>query len=239
MVVRSIGSKAPRRGGIEVVADGRPDRFDKVIFTGPVNVLEKVADGRLIAVEDSGHSVEYLGVMCMALVTRKPLTDFYVLNIADDRIPFTGVVGMSSILDPEETAGTYLTYLPKYVLSTDEELRRPENELREDFLAGLRIMFPDLKDEDIVSDRVHRAVKVQPLQVLDFSSMIPKTATTHPDFYVHNTAQFVNNTLNNNAVIQAVDAFMEEYGSQFGIRQGDELEKGKATALQGFEDGDR
>ena len=91
-------------------------------------------------------------------------------------------------------------------------------------------MFPDLTDEDIVSDRVHRAVKVQPLQVLDFSNMIPKATTMHPDFYVHNTAQFVNNTLNNNAVIQAVDAFMDEYGSHFGTRQGDELEHGKAAA---------
>ena len=27
----------------------------------------------------------------------------------------------------EETAGHHLTYLPKYVLSTDEELRRPES----------------------------------------------------------------------------------------------------------------
>ncbi len=207
-------------GGIEVVADGQLERFDKVIFTGPVNVLEKVADSDLIAIEDSGHEVEYLGVLCMALVTKRPLTDFYILNIADDRIPFTGVVGMSNILESEETAGHHLTYLPKYVLSTDEELRRPESELREEFLAGLRLMFPDLTDDDIVSDRVHRAIKVQPLQVLEFSEIIPKTKTSNPDFYVHNTAQFVNNTLNNNAVIEAVDAFMESYGSQFSIAEG-------------------
>jgi len=221
---------AKQGSGIDIVADGQLERFDKVIFTGPVNVLEKVADKGLTAVEDSGHKVEYLGVMCMALVTRKPLTDFYILNIADDRIPFTGVVGMSNILDSQETAGLHLTYLPKYVLSTDEELRRPERELREEFLAGLRLMFPDLTDDDIVSDRVHRAVKVQPLQVLGFSELIPKTATRHPDFYVHNTAQFVNNTLNNNAVIQAVDAFMEKYGSQFEGIAGDKRQNGKVAA---------
>jgi protoporphyrinogen oxidase len=205
----------PDKAGIDVVTDTNTEDFDKVIFTGPVNILQKVAHESLVAVEESGRNVEYLGVLCMALVTRKPLSEFYVLNIADRRIPFTGVVGMSNILDSKETAGLHLTYLPKYVLSTDDELRRPEDELREEFLQGLRIMFPDLADEDIVSDRIHRAFKVQPLQVLDFSKLIPKSSTRHPDFFIHNTAQFVNNTLNNNEVIRAVDAFLDEHGPCF------------------------
>jgi protoporphyrinogen oxidase len=201
--------------GIEIATDKGTERFDKVIFTGPVNILQKVADESLVALEESGHEVEYLGVLCMALVTKRPLTKFYILNIADQRIPFTGVVGVSNILDDDETAGMHLSYLPKYVLSTDAELRRPEEELQAEFLHGLRIMFPDLEDDDIVSCRIHRAFKVQPLQVLNFSQHIPKSATRHPDFFVHNTAQFVNNTLNNNEVIRAVDAFLAQFGDQF------------------------
>ncbi len=201
--------------GIDIVTESRSEHFDKVIFTGPVNILQQVADPSLVAVEDSGQEVEYLGVLCMALVTRKPLTEFYILNIADRRIPFTGVVGMSNILDSDETADMHLTYLPKYVLSTDAELRRPEEDLEREFLEGLRLMFPDLRDEDIVSSRIHRAFKVQPLQVLDFSERIPKSATRHQDFFVHNTAQFVNNTLNNNEVIRAVDAFLDKHGDCF------------------------
>ena len=201
--------------GVDIVSGDAAERFDKVIFTGPVNILEKVADESLVSVDGGGRGVEYLGVLCMALVTRKPLTEFYILNVADSRIPFTGVVGMSNILEPEETNGLHLTYLPKYVLSTDDELKRPEDELRKEFLDGLRIMFPDLTDDDIVSDRIHRAIKVQPLQVINFSNLIPKSETLHPDLFIHNTAQFVNNTLNNNEVIRAVDAFLELHGARF------------------------
>lgn len=205
----------PSQSGIAIsTPDGDLD-FDKVIFTGPVNVLEKVADRSLVSVEQSGRDVEYLGVQCMALVTRKPLTPFYVLNVADDRIPFTGVIGMSSIVDTEETGGHYLTYLPKYMLSTDPRMQQPDDELRREFLDGLRLIYPDLVDDDIVSAEVYRAIKVQPLQVLDFSSIIPTTETNHPDFYVVNTAQFVKNTLNNNEVIRAVNKFMHDYGEQF------------------------
>ena len=217
--VEKIEATAGGRG-VDVVTDAGREHFDKVIFTGPVNVLQSVADSSLVALEESGHEVEYLGVLCMALVTKKPLTEFYILNIADKRIPFTGVVGVSNILDDDETAGLHLSYLPKYVLSTDAELKRPEDELREEFLQGLRLMFPDLEDDDIVSCRIHRAFKVQPLQVLNFSSYIPKSKTLHPDFFVHNTAQFVNNTLNNNEVIRAVDAFLDTHGDQFADGQG-------------------
>ena len=217
--VEKIEATAGGRG-VDVVTNTGREHFDKVIFTGPVNVLQSVADNSLVALEESGHEVEYLGVLCMALVTKKPLTEFYILNIADKRIPFTGVVGVSNILDDDETAGLHLSYLPKYVLSTDAELKRPEDELREEFLQGLRLMFPDLDDDDIVSCRIHRAFKVQPLQVLNFSSYIPKSKTLHPDFFVHNTAQFVNNTLNNNEVIRAVDAFLDTHGDQFADGQG-------------------
>lgn len=212
------GIEASSTGGIRVVHDRGEDVFDKVVFTGPVNVLHRVAGEELVSVEISGHRVEYLGVQCMALVTRRPLTPFYILNIADDRIPFTGVVGMSNIVDSDETNGLCLTYLPKYLLSTDPEMERPEEELREEFLRGLRLIFPNLGDDDIVSCRIHRAHKVQPLQVLGFSDLIPRSVTNHPDFLVLNTAQFVNNTLNNNEVIRAVDMFVERYRDNLDSR---------------------
>lgn len=209
VTVKNVRPAADR--GIEISTDRGTEQFDKVIFTGPVNILQQVVDPVLVDVRHSGKDVEYLGVLCMALVTKVPLTPFYVLNIADEQVPFTGVIGMSTVVDTEETAGQYLTYLPKYMLSTDDEMRRPEEQVREDFLRGLRIIYPDLDDADIVSARVYRAIKVQPLQVLDFSEIVPKTQTRHQDFFVLNTAQFVNNTLNNNEVIRAVDSFVDEY----------------------------
>jgi len=206
-------------GGINISHGDNAEHFDKVVFTGPVNMLQKVVDSDLVDVQFSGKDVEYLGVVCMALVTKVPLTPFYVLNVADDRVPFTGVIGMSSVVDTEETAGLYLTYLPKYMLSTDAGMRQPEEEVREEFLNGLRIMYPDFDNEDIVSARVYRAVKVQPLQVMGFSEIVPKSETLHPDFFVLNTAQFVNNTLNNNDVVRAVNSFVDRHSDKFTQEQ--------------------
>ncbi len=202
-------------GGIHVRVDGQTEKFDKVIFTGPVSVLRQVADPALVAMNESGRDVEYLGVICMVLGTRRAFTPYYVLNIGDERIPFTGVIGMSTVVDPAETNGLHVTYLPKYVLSDDPLLRAPDEEIRERFLAGLREMYPDFDQADIETLHINRAIKVQPLQVIDYSQLVPQPRTLHGDFYVLNTAQFVNNTLNNNEVIRTVNSFFDDYGTHF------------------------
>ena len=201
-------------GGIEVTAGGRTETFDKVIFTGPVNVLRAVADPALVQVPTQGD-VEYLGVVCMALVTRKPFCPYYILNIADERIPFTGVIGMSSLVDAGETAGLYLTYLPKYVLSNDAILKRPDEDLKREFMRGFRSMFPDFPESEIAGIHINRAVKVQPLQVIGYSGLVQPPRTRHTDFYVVNTAQFSSNTLNNNEVIRSVNAFLGQFEPEF------------------------
>jgi protoporphyrinogen oxidase len=197
--------------GLWVEHGQNKDHFDKVIFTSPVNVLRKVAASELMKVANGNGTVEYLGVICLVLVTRKPLVPYYVVNIADERIPFTGVIGMSNVVAQEETAGRHLTYLPRYVLSDDPLLKRSDEELRTQFLEGLNLMFPNLKVEEIEGVHINRAIKVQPLQVLNYSHLVPQVATKHEDFFVLNTSQFVNGTLNNNEVIRAVDEFLQTY----------------------------
>jgi protoporphyrinogen oxidase len=206
--------RARDTGGIEIVAAGETEVFDKVIFTGPVNAMRSVVDPLLVQVPPQGD-IEYLGVICMVLVTSKPLVPYYILNIADESIPFTGIIGMSSLVAAEETSGLVLTYLPKYLLSDDPMLRRPDDELKEMFMQGFRRMFPDFDHRDIVSVHINRALKVQPLQVLDYSARVQTPRTRHQDFYVVNTAQFVSNTLNNNEVIRTVNAFLQQFGAEF------------------------
>jgi protoporphyrinogen oxidase len=210
--------------GIEIQLAGMAGvrRFDRVICTSPVPVLRKIAEGSLLEVEqpESGNrEVEYLGVVCPVLVTTRPVVPYYVVNIADGRIPFSGIIGMSNVVDPENTAGKFLTYLPKYVLSTDEWLQKPDAEVAERFLEGLRQMLPDFDESSLERVVVNRAVRVQPLQVQDFSKIVPKVKTRHPGFFVLNTAQFVNATLNNNEVIRAVDAFVAELTGSGPLRE--------------------
>lgn len=208
--------KAHSNGGVDIQLGSRVEHYDKVIFTGPVNVMRQVVDQNLVEIPAGGKDVEYLGVVCMVLITRTPIMPYYILNIGDERIPFTGIIGMSNLVSTQETAGLHFAYLPKYVLSDDPILQRSDEELRDLFFQGLFEMFPNYPRENIVGVHMNRAIKVQPLQVLNYSSLVQQPRTKHSDFYVVNTAQFVNNTLNNNQVIRTANAFLDQYGSEFG-----------------------
>jgi hypothetical protein len=67
------------------------------------------------------------------------------------------------------------------VLSTDPLLQRPGRRVTRALFDGLRLMFPDLKMEEIEGAHLNRAVKVQPLQVLNLQHRA-KVVTAHPDF---------------------------------------------------------
>ena len=203
-------------GGLWVEYDNVKDYFDKVIFTSPVDVLQRIASNELVNLQRRGEKVEYLGVICMVLVTREPLVPYYIVNVADPRIPFTGIIGMSNLADPSETAGLHVTYLPKYIHSDSPLLSQSDDDIRSVFFEGLRTMFPDWEKRGVEAVHINRARRVQPLQVLNYSQLVPQVTSDHPDFFVLNTSQFTHMTLNNNEVIRAVDEFLAAHGATFG-----------------------
>jgi protoporphyrinogen oxidase len=211
----SVSSITPDpAGGLRLSHGGREEHFDKVIFTAPLRVLEKVVSPELITISNNRQPIEYLGVICLVLITPRPLTPYYVLNIADEKVPFTGVIGMSSLVDLDQTAGYHLTYFPKYVGPDDPYWQRSDEELKKLFIAGVQYLYPDFKESEIKASHLNKAMNVQPLQVMNYSEMIPDVATKHPDLYVLNTSQFVNNTLNNNSVVKHIEGFMAEFSKE-------------------------
>ncbi|WP_193198831.1 NAD(P)/FAD-dependent oxidoreductase [Nostoc sp. MG11] len=197
-------------GGMWIEHNGVKEHFDKAIFTGPVNLLQHITAPDLVNVAGTSDQVEYLGVICMALITRKPLVPYYVVNLADQRIPFTGVIGMSNLVALKETAGLHITYFPKYIHFKDPLFQKSDDELLKMFFQGLRLIFPDINTDDIVVAHINRATKIQPLQVLNYSKLVPKIATEHEDFLILNNSQFVSDTLNNNTVVNHVNEFMKK-----------------------------
>ncbi|MEM9142090.1 MAG: NAD(P)/FAD-dependent oxidoreductase [Bacteroidota bacterium] len=209
-------SPGPSRG-ILLAHGNKTEHFDKVIFTAPLGALNAVAAPELFEISNKGQNVEYLGVICLVLITKKPISPYYVLNLADREVPFTGVIGMSSLVDLDQTAGYHITYFPKYVTSNHAFWAKSDEALQNIFMDGVKNLYPEFAESDIVSARIHKASKVQPLQVLNYSQIIPRIRTKHPDFYVLNTSQFVNDTLNNNSVAKHIDSFYADFKKELNI----------------------
>jgi protoporphyrinogen oxidase len=203
--------------GWEIVTESGTHGVDRLVFTTPTAVSARVL-GRPLSAGPAGGSVDYVGVVCLVLLLRRPLSPYYVLNIADPDVPFTGVIEMSNLITTEETAGRHLVYVPKYAPPGDPIHQAPAEEVLGRFLPGLRKMLGGPAADEIEAFHVFRAPYVQPLQVRHYSERVPPLVAAEEDLYFVNSAQLVSSNLNNNEVIRHARACAEQIGSQLAAR---------------------
>lgn len=182
------------------------ESFDHVVYTAPEVTLRAILAPDLAArLPAHAEDVTYLGVICVVIALREPLTPFYILNIADDQIPLTGLLEMTNLISAEEeTKGLTLCYLPRYLDSRDPTFEHSDLEIYEQFIGeGLRRLFPNLTPDAIVSWTVHRARYVQPLPLTRTTAPNLKVPLPElrPPFQVLNTSLLSCATLNVNEIV--------------------------------------
>ena len=198
--VRSVSARkagAAGGAGVEVVAQGLPPRrFDRVVVTAPMPAALAMCRGLSDDERRRMEGVRYLGVICPSVVLSRPLGGYYVTNLLDGTLPFTGIIEMSALVDPQRLGGRHLVYLPRYAAPDDPMFDAPDDEVRDRFLDGLRRVHPDLLPEHVVGARVARARCVMALPTLRRSESLPRVHTSVPGVYVLNGAHILAGTLN-------------------------------------------
>lgn len=142
----------------------------------------------------------YLGVVCLLLMLRRPLSQYYTLYLAEERLPFTAVIESTNLIDPKYVGGRHLVYLPKYVDPDSEIFAKSDDEIRDWFLRELRTLHPDLLDEEIVAAPVFRARHVEPLHPLGSLGSIPPMQTPVEGLWLGSTKHFYPRLNNGDAV---------------------------------------
>lgn len=212
--VRSLGDRQsdeefsaadPGDGRLEVeFAHGGSQRFDRVVLTAPAPVVARLCP-QLSAEERARFAdVTYQGVVCASLVCERQLTGYYVTNITDDA-PFSGIIEMTTLVDPAHFGGRTLVYLPKYVPADDPLFERPDAEIEAEFVAALERMFPWFNRQQVQACRISRVRNVMAVPTLGYSQRVPPRKTTIPGLFAVTSAQIVNNTLNVNETIRLAE----------------------------------
>ncbi|MDD8026482.1 MAG: FAD-dependent oxidoreductase [Acidobacteriota bacterium] len=145
--------------------------------------------------------IEYLGVEAVLLLLTRRLSPYYIINLLDESLPFTGIIETTNVLPPEEFGGQHLVYLPKYGSALRGQAG--EEATKTSFLAGLKSEFPDLRDDEILDVRIERASGVQPLLPPGPADPFPpETRRPAPGVFVVNTAMITRSPNNMNAALQ-------------------------------------
>jgi protoporphyrinogen oxidase len=175
------------------VTSGRGDAtFDQVVSTLSVRRLHDALEAG--GAPTAGLApVDYLGVVVELLLVRRPLSPHYILNLADETLPMTGIIEMTNLAPPGTFRERSLLYLPRYVAPGDPFARLSDDEVTARFEEALGRVFPSFGAGDVVERRVERAPEVH-------RDRMPP-AELAPGLFVASSAQVFPWPLNNDRVV--------------------------------------
>ncbi|HEY4784814.1 MAG TPA: NAD(P)/FAD-dependent oxidoreductase [Bacteroidales bacterium] len=189
---------------------GETEEFDNIIITLPSTIASRICVGLSAEETIRLNQIEYLGVVCVAVLLDKPISPFYVTNITDSWVPFTGVIEMSALVDKKHFGGNSLVYLPKYVSSGDPMFDLTDEEIKTQFTDMLLRMYPEIKAENIKFAGVAKARNVITLLTLNYSEKLPNAKTSIPGVYIINSAYITDGTLNVNETLTVAETKFDE-----------------------------
>jgi len=211
--VRAITSTTSGRLRVERTP-GNIGLFDKVVVTAAAPIAARVCAQLTPAEKKSLGDIKYQGIICPSLLLEHSLSDFYITNIADGRIPYTAVIEMSSIVDRQLFGGRALVYLPKYVSSDSIDFDKPDDQIREEFMCALERMYPRFSRNHLLCFQVSRVKHLVPIPTINYSESLPKVETSVPGLFILNSAHILNGTLNVNETIQLAESGARRFARQ-------------------------
>jgi protoporphyrinogen oxidase len=200
------------------LASGETLIFDHVVVTAAAPIAAKLCPQLSDREVSQLNAIEYQGILCASLLLKKPISPYYVTNITEENVPFTGIIEMTALVDRDaEFGGRSLIYLPKYIPSGSSDFNLSDAELEAQFLSAIEGLYPQFDRSDVLNFQVSRVKYVMALSTLNYSKTLPSMHTSIPGVHIVNSAHIVNATLNVNDTIQLAERAIPELLAQAEI----------------------
>jgi protoporphyrinogen oxidase len=185
-----------------VYNENRAFPFDTIISTMQVPIFIRLIPEAPKSYHEYLERTDYLGIVAPLLVMDRPLSEYWTINITEDRIPFTGVIETTTYIDPQYVGGHFLTYLPKYTADGSDWQKKSDDEIREIWLQNLETMFPEFERSYIRYFLIHRERYVEPIHRLNEMGNIPSIETPVKNLYLATTAQIYPQLTNGESIVR-------------------------------------
>ena len=148
--------------------------------------------------------VEYLAASVIILEMDRPLTSVYWMNIADDEIPFLGIIEHTNLIPSENYNGNHLLYLTNYFDRRNPLFNWTGEKLLEHYLPYLHRFNHDFERSWIKRFHYNKVSAAQPIIGTNYSSNLPDHRTPVRQLYLANTTQI----------------YPEDRGTNYSVRMG-------------------
>ena len=181
-------------------------KYDYVLATVPSFEFTKLIN-LTSSYKKSLDSVKYLAAVVLILEMKHKLTDFYWLNIADNNVPFLGLIEHTNLISKDLYDGNNVIYITNYLDRDDYIYSLNKNDLFDYYLPHIK-MINNLFDKSWVLNSHYNSLSAaQPIITTDYSSQMPSHNTPFDRLYLANTTQI----------------YPEDRGTNYSIKMGREV----------------
>lgn len=173
---------------------GVPERYDAVVATVPSDIFAEMVEPSLAQRLDprcvAGTSaIPYQTALCVILELDRQFGRFYWTNIADDRLPFIGLIEQTNLIGPEHYGGRHLLYVANYLEPGDPLLALDPDQLIDAYAPGLKLVNPGFDASWIRNRWIFREPAAQPVVTLGYRDRMPPLDSGVPGLILANTTQ--------------------------------------------------
>jgi protoporphyrinogen oxidase len=154
------------------------------LFTIPSNYLSKLLENQSPSLSKSLANIEYFGAVCTILELKKPLSNIYWLNIADENFPFGGVIEHTNFIDSTEYSGSHIVYLSRYFAHSEPIASMGEEEIKQLMIQPLNRIYPHFTESDIKKVYIFKTQTAATVCDLHFSKKVPNCKTEIKNLFI-------------------------------------------------------
>ncbi len=170
---------------------GREKIFDRLVYALPLPLLGALGRGSELNhySDQLDRSFDVQGVVNVVLLLKRKLSDYYWVATVGQGLPFQGIVQTSQVIDEEDTGSYHLVYLMNYVHRSDPLFARDDESIKQEFIAALETLFPDLRQDEIAHAFVFKAPFVETIYRRGYLRAKPPAELVPGRFFLATTGQ--------------------------------------------------
>ena len=198
---------------------GGNERYDRVVATVPNDVFVRLLDADLRAEVGPAYlgrldAVEYHAALCLLLELDRRFSPFYWTNVAEQGLPFVGLIEHTNLVAPERYDGRRFLYVANYLEHGHELLDLDADALLARYTPGLRAVNPAFDPSWVQARWLFREPAAQPIVDVGYHRRIPSLHTGAPGLVLANTTQI----------------YPEDRGTNYAVRLGEQAAQAVPTA---------
>ena len=176
-----------RDGSVHAVeSDGLLETFDRVVSTIPLPFVPRLIPDLPASVLDAYRSVNNIAVVCVIVKLARPLSGNFWVNINDPDMDIPGLVEYTNL----QSLGEHVVYVPYYLPGDHPSFAQPDEWFKERVCGYLKVINPELTEQDIIDVRSSRYRFAQPICEPGFSEKLPPVELPVKGLWVADTSYY-------------------------------------------------